>query len=711
MNAAVVRYNPRVPEILPGVLYRSKRGICPTCGAAMKLREAGRFVKCEFCGGQSMVERRLRKLDGTLIEEELKHDGEHRESDTRHLAKALGDAQAEDVNCPGCGMTFEGDIAHDIQTCAACGTQCKIERRMVRPDAEPREAPQRRNHADFHLQRRDKSPLKWDVQTEQLCWRVINEPDPVAQVALAQKFEAWSYINASLVYFLPHLLELARKKGPALAIPLCDCVGKLLCQEDERLHGPTIETCEPFAYDLKGPPEVLDEVALGNARGMKLLLDSADLAARAGDTVRAARACWGASTMIDRNFPQHPIIAEIVFYRMFYLSGPVLGWALNLLESGTGGYVFKDWKQVLEFADDCAFEAPDLVGIVAKRAWPQPVKNLAELEERIAFVNARLSKAGKAAAIAKLFALDESAPPEVWARAVPFVEAALDDAELHEAATDSLQSMVKDPRELKPAVIEMIQRRGHTLPEIVQRQVHWSAPENKLLDRNAISLYYTSPPEKKWPPRVAEALKLYDESIRQAVNERHEATEELRELWQRARELDVDVFEGDENEPATAGELPPPPPTPQEMEQRELEARAERAQSLMQKASERYMAVVQTLQHKGADFMNSSEFKAAQRDMEALQRRVDLANRRGYKGADTFEDEKGIAPPPIEKDHSPEAQAQAEYLREMEALQQEMQQAYTKGANAQKEYERISARMMQAVEKLNKRMEEIHREH
>jgi hypothetical protein len=698
-----------MPEILPGVLYRSKRGICPTCGAALQLKEAGRFVKCEFCGGESMVERRLRKLDGTLIEDELKRDGEHRESDTRHLARALGDAQAEAVNCPGCGMTFEGDIAHDIQTCAACGTQCKIERRMVRPQAEPREAPQRRNHADFQLQSREKSPLKWDVQTEQLCWRVINERDPVAQIALAQKFEAWSYINASLVYFLPHLLALAKQKGPALAIPLCDCVGKVLCQEDPRLHGPTIETCEPFAYDLKGPPEVLDEVGLGNARGMKLLLDSADLAARAGDTVRAARACWGASTMIDRNFDQHPIIAEIVFYRMFYLSGPVLGWALNLLESGTGGYVFKDWKKVLEFADDCAFEAPDLVGIVAKRAWPQPIKTLADLDERIAFVNARLSKAGKAAAIEKLFALDESAPPEVWSRAVPFVEAALDDAELLEAATESLQGMVKDPHELKPAVIELIKRRGHTLPEIVQRQVHWTAPENKLLDRNAISLYYTSPPDKTWPPRVADALQLYDESIRKAVSERHQVADELSELWNRARELEVNVFDGDEEEAATAGELPPPPPTPEEMEQRELEARAERAQALMQGVSDRYQAVVQKLQSKGADIMNAPEFKAAQKEMEALQRRMDLAHRKGFKGGDTFEDESGVAPPAPEEDTSPEALAQAEYLREVEAMQQEMQAAIMKGVTSQKEFERISAKMMVAVEKLNKRMAEIQR--
>ncbi len=698
-----------MPEILPDFLFRTRRGICPTCGAALRLQESGRVVKCEFCGGQSTVERRLRKLDATLDSAELETATQSRNSDTRALARALGKSEVEAVKCPGCGTNFEGNLAHEILKCASCGTQCKVERRMVRPAAEPRLPPQRRNRADFALQRRDKSPLKWDVETEQLCWRVINEADALRQLALALKFEAWSYINATLVYFLPHLLELAKKCGPALAIPLCDCVGKLLCQEDERLHGPTIETCEPSAADLRGPLEVLDEVGLGNARGMKLLLDSAEIAARAGDTVRAARACWGASTMIDRNFPQHSIIAEIVFYRMFYLSGPVLGWALNLLESGTGGYVFKDWKQVLEFADDCAFEAPDLVGIVAKRAWPQPVKNLAELEERITFTNARHSKAAKAACIEKLFALDDAASPDVWSRAVLFVEAALDDAELRETATDCVQRLVKDPPELKPAVIDLIKRRGTTLPEIVQRQVHWSAPDNKLLDRNAISLYYTSPPDKPWPPRVKQALELYDQSIRKAVHERHEISNELQELRNRARELEVLVFDSDDEEPATAGELPPPPPTSEEMEQRELEARAERASALMQKIAERYQQVVQELQSAGKDIMNAPEFQAAQREMEALQRRVDLANRRGYKGSDTFEDESGVPPPRPEEDTSPEAMAQAEYLREMEALQQEMQQAYTKGANAQKEYERISAKMMQAAEKLNQRMEEIQR--
>lgn len=693
-----------MPEILPGFLYRSKRGICPTCGAALHLQEAGRFVKCEFCGGQSLVERRLRKLDATLDAKELDAKEAGRDSDTRALARALGKAEVEAVNCPGCGMTFEGNLAHDILKCASCGTQSKVERRMVRPQAEPRLAPQRRNRADFDLQSRGKSPLKWDVETEQLCWRVINEPDALRQIALAQKFESWSYINATLVFFLPHLLELAKKKGPALAIPLCDCVGKLLCQEDERLHGPAIEACEPFAHDVRGPAEVLDEVGLGNARGLKLLLDSAEIAARAGNHERAARACWGASTMIDRNYPQHPIIAEIVLYRLFYLSGPVLGWALNLLESGIGGYVFKDWKQVLEFADDCAFEAPDLVGIVAKRAWPQPIKSLPELDERMAFVNARQGKSAKAAAIEKLFAIDEGAPPEVWSRAVPFVEAALDDADLLGAASESLQGMVKDPRELKPAIVELIKRRGTTLPEMVQRQVHWSAPENKLLDRNAISLYYTSPPVKVWPPRVKQALELYDQSIRQAVHERYELSNELQELRNRARELDVRIFEGEDDEPATAGELPPPPPTPEELEQQECEARAKRAQALMRKVGERYQQVVQKLQHRGAAIMQAPEFLSAQNEMEALQRRIDAASRRGFKGNDTFEDERGIAPPPVEADTSPEGLAQAEYQREVEAIQEEIQAIYAKGGNMQKDLERISARMQAAVEKLQKKL-------
>jgi DNA-directed RNA polymerase subunit M/transcription elongation factor TFIIS len=144
-------------EVLPGFLFRSRRGICPTCGAALALKDSERFVKCGFCGQTSSLERRLRKLDADLNLPKLQ-EGAESKSDTRALARALGDAQAERVNCPGCGDEFEGHLAHEILTCPSCGTQSKVERRMVRPEAEPRVPPQRRNRADFRLQARGKSP-------------------------------------------------------------------------------------------------------------------------------------------------------------------------------------------------------------------------------------------------------------------------------------------------------------------------------------------------------------------------------------------------------------------------------------------------------------------------------------------------------------------------------------------------------------------------
>ena len=269
---------------------------------------------------------------------------------------------------------------------------------MVRPEAEPRLPPERRNRADFQLQSSGKSPLAWDVQTEQLCWRVLSEPDFESQVALAQNFEGWSYINATMVYFLPHLLALAKKSPLALARPIVDCVGKLLCQDDASLFAPTLEACEPFALDPRGSTELLHEIGLGNARGLKLLIAAADAASRAGNLAYASHALWSAHYIIERNFNQHGAIAEILLYRLLYVSTPVLGWMLHEMSSGYGGYVFKDPLPLLEFIDDCAFERPDLVEpltLCVRAPW---AKSLDELSVRLQFIRTRLSKAGSARA-------------------------------------------------------------------------------------------------------------------------------------------------------------------------------------------------------------------------------------------------------------------------------------------------------------------------
>jgi hypothetical protein len=529
-------------ELLPGILARSRRGLCPTCGAALDLRGEGRLVTCGFCGTQSGVERRLRTLDGDLTAKELDaRDGDT--SDAHWLAVALGEREAERVTCPGCGDAFEGDVAHDILKCASCGMQCKVERRMVRLEAGERRTPQRRTRADFEKQFRGDTTLKWDVQTEQLIWRILNEPDFGRKVAYALKFEEWCYVNATTVYFLPFLLELARGADLGLSGPLCDCVGKLLCQEDERLFAPTLEACEPFALDPRGPVEMLHEIGLGNARGMKLLLDAADAAARTGALEYAANALWAAHYIIERNYDEHPVVAQIMLYRLFYLSPLPMGWVLYVLRSGEGGYVFKDPYSLLEFIDDCAFERPDLISYLAKRPYAEEVADREELAKRLRFIEGLLSKAAKGAALTALLNLTEDTPPDVLAAAVAYVEPWLDDAELCPAATVMLRRYIKAGDGISEPLVQLIRKRAYTLPEILQRQVHWKVPDNTLLDFGRIPPYYDGDPEEKVEPIVAQALEAYDAAIRDAVDRGEEGRDEAREFWEKCRELDVKVLD------------------------------------------------------------------------------------------------------------------------------------------------------------------------
>src|SRR5690606_2064416 len=116
-------------------------------------------------------------------------------------------ARFEDCTCPGCGATFQADAAQAIQTCQYCGAQSKLETRLIPITTDDVPAPQERTDEDYQNSRRDRLDYPWDISTEQLFWRVINEPDLERRMALATKFSSWSYINHTAAYFLPWLLK------------------------------------------------------------------------------------------------------------------------------------------------------------------------------------------------------------------------------------------------------------------------------------------------------------------------------------------------------------------------------------------------------------------------------------------------------------------------------------------------------------------------
>lgn len=491
-------------DALPDRLYQARRGLCPFCGAPLRLAEQGRQVECGFCGGTSRLERRLRKVEAELAAEPLAAEDADLPDDARWLAEALGDRQVEAVRCPGCGSFFRGETEQAILRCSFCATESKLERRLVRVGAEERLPPQRRSRADFEAQRRGTSPLRWDVETEQLCWRVLHEPDPERQLALATRFEGWSYANATLVYFLPWLLELLLRSERLLAARLADPVGKLLCQDDRRLFAPTLEACAPFVFRPARSGELVKALGLGDGLGVKLLLEAAEHAFRQGRPADGVRALFAAGWVFERNREQRAVLREILLYWLLYLHGPALGWALEQAHYSRPLALHEDPLVVLRFLDDCAVERPALVAPLQQGCFYQgTATHTGEFRARLEWLDQVESPAARAAVLMHLHDAPSDAPRELVSSALARIRGMQDEPELAEPAALALRRLAPDPA------------------------AGWS-PE----------------PVPALAPEIARAREAWREAARLTWDDDTDATRqnELREAWERARGLDVPLF-------------------------------------------------------------------------------------------------------------------------------------------------------------------------
>jgi hypothetical protein len=113
-------------------------------------------------------------------------------------------------------------------------------------------------------------------------------------------------------------------------------------------------------FDVKAKRTILSELGLGKGVCVKTLIDAAEYAAVHGDRDYCCHSLWAVNTLIGRNFPEHPTIAEIVLYRLFYVTGPVLGWALYTMRESylRGRY---PWQTLARAVDELAAERPDVV--------------------------------------------------------------------------------------------------------------------------------------------------------------------------------------------------------------------------------------------------------------------------------------------------------------------------------------------------------------
>ena len=126
-----------LPGIVPSSLFHSGRAQCPDCGAALDLIDHQPIVRCGYCGGSSVVERRLRTIEPNISGDFLTADAppdQARESKPSHIINAVAQ---DESHCPTCGSELEPAQTQAIRQCPYCKTQSKVERRLRRsPDSD-----------------------------------------------------------------------------------------------------------------------------------------------------------------------------------------------------------------------------------------------------------------------------------------------------------------------------------------------------------------------------------------------------------------------------------------------------------------------------------------------------------------------------------------------------------------------------------------------
>ena len=525
-------------EVLPDTLARAQRGICPTCGAPMNLAESGREARCDFCGGGSQLKFSLRAIEPDAAKlEKAKIKGA-----TRWIEKQ---AKFEDCTCPGCGATFQANAAQSIQTCQYCGAQSKLETRLVPITTDDVPAPCERTDKDYENSRRDRLDYPWDISTEQLFWRVINEPDLQTRMALAKKFDSWGYINHTAAYFLPWLLKHLATDHDAVALAGCDVVGKLLCQGDPTLFPGVIQASRGVVFDAAAKPFLVHELGLGKGVCVKTLIDTAEFAAAHGADEYACNALWAVNTLIGRNFDEHPVIAQIVLYRMFYVTGPVLGWALYTMRSS-----YLRGRYPLEFLvraiDELSIERPQVVQHLLDSIYTVASEDVAEFNQRLDWIRNAQAWGGRAAGFELLLkSVDDD---DVMEAAMQLIDADLDHPQAGNAAEGALYRLITGSDATPPAIARLVERRGETLPDRIKREFIRRNPDTKLLETSK-PYYWQSEPKREFDPEMHKQLDAWNELIRASVATYRQNVNDMRVLLADAKKLDPPLFL--RNEPAT----------------------------------------------------------------------------------------------------------------------------------------------------------------
>ncbi|HEV8268530.1 MAG TPA: hypothetical protein VGR00_09865 [Thermoanaerobaculia bacterium] len=535
--------------VLPRSLFAVKRGLCPGCGAPLPIDAETASTTCRFCGMRAVLERRLRKVEPEVEGAPLPLylDAGGAEAGKTGLqtpwvrSRQFRESFVEHVVCPGCGDEIALESDEGTVECRSCGTQSRLERRLWAPLPDPAtEIPRRRRSAE----RRGAGPVDADPETEQMVWRVVNERDAVKKILLAWKLgENWCYANKTSARLLPAVFQAMKGADPRFQYAASQIVCKLLCEGEAELRNATVRAAERFLFDTACPRDLVFEVGMGDGVCCKPLLDAAEVAMRRGDFEYACAALLSIDWIFQRNFAHHQVMGEIILYRMLYLSGPVLAFALLLAQrqvTGTGFYY--PAETLLSFIDDAAVERPILVPELDKAFYCGLPENEAEYTRRRDFYDTLKTNASRRSALTRWLYVPEEASQDLYREIALFLTPLLGDPELSTAAEKSLCDLVSTPREVPQAVHALVAEKRDALPAETRRAYLRRVPETKLLDPRAIP-YWEGEKEPGLSPEIAKALAEWKEGLVAAADVHAAHRDAFHQFRVESLGVDVPVFE------------------------------------------------------------------------------------------------------------------------------------------------------------------------
>lgn len=282
---------------------------------------------------------------------------------------------AHRAHCASCSASLDLDSNSTLVECRYCGTQNRVIRQLRR--AEPLfswEVPQPKEEPKDEV-----DPESWSF--EQLLLALNRGDFPHIQDKILKAMDRWQQVRDDNLRWLPALMSSLRRYPPEVDRKAVGIIGKFLCSTLEHKKA-VLDMAVDYAFHTRGTIGLLKALALADAASVRLLLDVAVKASKAGEKEYAQEALYAVQTAIGRERQDRLVATQILIHRLLdfddFISQWVTGFLRNQLDVG-----YTDLAgDVLELYDEAVMDRPELAAplrrALTKCGRPKSTEQLGE---------------------------------------------------------------------------------------------------------------------------------------------------------------------------------------------------------------------------------------------------------------------------------------------------------------------------------------------